>query len=268
MAVDFNNPEERLTALIKLRGDLAGAAALWWYKGNQYAVVDREPTLLWQVEGVQLGKYDKQDDGSYDHIFQDIMFYIDPETDEVFKDYENPFTGEMNTAPVMRVGPFTSNVGLEKQTVKLPEGMPPDSLVVDWRYEPVTIQGDDLFMRERGMTKIANFEKDSGKPGQSTKDFFVVNDFFTLVGSVNEVTDPDRMSVSARTNYQSINEWTPWLKMGDAQGAVFGRGNSTKLNDYEELPERLRRLIEAEDSDFFSGSELALWDKAYTPLNQ
>ncbi len=268
MALNFKDPDDRLTALVKMRGSLDGAPVLWWYKGNQYGVVDRQPILLWQVEGAQLGKYDKQQDGSYDHIFQDIMFYIDPETDGVFKDYENPFTGKMNTAPVMRVGPFTSNVGREKQTVKLPESMPPNAMESDWFYEPVTVQGDDVFLRERGTTKIKNFKKESGKPGQSTKDFFYVNDFFTLIASVKDVSDPNNVSVHARTSYQSINEWTPWLEMGDRPGAVFGRGNSVKLKGYDGLPDRVRKLIETDDPTFFSESELALWDRTYTPLNQ
>ena len=265
MALDFNKPSDRLIALIKMRGSLDGAPTLWWYKGSQYGVIDRQPTLLWQVEGAQLGKYIAKDDGSYDHIFRDVMFYKDPETDDVIKSYTNPYTSRTHEPPVMRMGPFTTNINTEGQSVELPPSMPPGSLIVDWRNEPVNVQGGDLYIRESATTKLANPAKATDP---AAKDYFYINDFFTLIGRVEDVQDEDRLGVPARTSYQSLNEWTPWLEMGDREGAVFGRGDSVKLADYSELPEDLRRNVEANEPGFFEDSDFALWDRAYTPLNQ
>lgn len=268
MALDFNDPNDRLIALIKMRGSLDGAPVLWWYKGSQYGIADRQPTLLWQVEGAQLGKYIKKDDGSYDHVFRDIMFYVDPITDEVIKSYSNPYTSRTHEPPVMRMGPFTVNVNTSGQSVKLPPGMPPGSLVVDWRNEPLTVQGGNLYLRESATTKIANPAKGSGKEGVSNKGFFYINDFFTLIGRVDDIQNETNVSVPAHTSYQSLNEWTPWLGMGDREGEVLGRGDSVKLKDYTELPNELRKNIEANEPGFFEDPEFALWDRAYTPLNQ
>lgn len=262
MVMDFKDPNDRLIALIKMRGSLDGAPVLWWYKGSQYGVVDRQPQLLWQVEGAQLGKYIKKDDGSYVHVFRDIMFYVDPATDEVIKSYTNPYTSRMHEPPVMRMGPFTTNINREGQSVEMPPNMPPDSLIVDWRNEPVTVQGDDLYIRESATTKIANPDP------ESEKKYFFINDFFTLIGKVPDIENEANLSVPAHTSYQSLNEWTPWLEMGNRDGAVFGRGDSVKMSGYEDLPYALRQNIEAEEPDFFEDPEFALWDRAYTPLNQ
>ena len=265
MPLNFKDPNDRLIALIKMRGSLDGAPVLWWYKGSQYGVVDRQPTLLWQVEGAQLGKYIKKENGSYDHVFRDIMFYVEPETDEVLKSYTNPYTSRTHEPPVMRMGPFTTNINTEGQTVEMPPNMPPNSLIVDWRNEPVTVQGDDLFIRESATTKIANPAKQSDP---TARDYFYINDFFTLIGRVSDLEDENRLNVPARTSYQSLNEWTPWLEMGNREGAVFGRGDSVKLGDYGELPKDLRKNIEADEPGFFEDPEFALWERAYTPLNQ
>ena len=268
MTLNFKEPNDRLIALIKMRGSLDGAPVLWWYKGSQYGIVERQPRLLWQVEGAQLGKYIKQEDGSYDHVFRDIMFYMDPVTDKVIKSYQNPYTTRTHEPPVMRMGPFTSNIDAEGQKVKLPPNMPPEALVVDWRNENVTVQAGNLYIRESATTRIANPAKDSGKEGSSTKDFFYLNDFFTLIGKVDDIQNETNLSVPAHTSYQSLNEWTPWLEMGDRDGAVLGRGDSVKLDDYTELPTELRNNIEADEPGFFDDPEFALWDRAYTPLNQ
>lgn len=265
MSLNFKDPQDRLIALIKLRGSLDGAPVLWWYKGSQYGVVDRQPTLLWQVEGAQLGKYIKKDDGSYDHIFRDIMFYVNPVTDEVIKSYTNPYTSRTHEPPVMRMGPFTTNINTDGQTVELPPNMPPGSLIVDWRNEPVTVQGGDVYIRESATTKIANPARATD---ESAPEYFFINDFFTLIGRVADIEDDSKLSVPARTSYQSLNEWTPWLEMEKREGAVFGRGDSVKLADYSELPETLRKNIEAEEPGFFEDPEFTLWDRAYTPLNQ
>lgn len=266
--LDFHDPNDRLIALIKMRGSLDGAPVLWWYKGSQYGVVDRQPTLLWHVEGAQLGKYVVKDDGSYDHIFRDIMFYVDPDSDQVIKSYTNPYTRRTHAPPVMRMGPFTTNINTEGQNVETPPSMPPDSLIVDWRNEPFTVQGGNLYMRESATTKIANPAAASGTDSASSKPYFFINDFFTLIGRVDEIQDESNLSVPAHTSYQSLNEWTPWLEMGDREGAVFGRGDSVKLKDYTELPDVLRQSIEAEEPGFFEDPELALWDRSYTPVNQ
>ena len=266
--MDLNDPGERLLATVKLRGSLDGSADLWWYRGNQYAIVDREQFLLWQVEGAQLGKYVKREDGSWDHVFRDVMFYLHPETSELLTEFENPYTGEMNKPPVMRMGPFTTNHSVTGATVQLPPNMPPGAMEVRWHYEPTVVQSNQVFIRETGTTRIANPAKDSGQPGASTKDFFLINDFFTLVGNVEDIVNDEVLSAPAVTNYASLNEWTPWLAMGDREGAVLGRGNSVKLASFDDLPPALTSLIEKEEASFFEDPEFKVWERSFHPLNQ
>ena len=266
--MDFNEPAARLQATVKLRGSLDGSATLWWYRGNQYAVVDREQHLLWQVEGAQLGKYVQRDDGSWDHVFRDVMFYLHPETSELMTEFKNPYTGEINQPPVMKVGPFTTNHSVAGAVVEMPPGMPPGAMEVRWHYEPTVVQGNQVFIRETGTTRIANPARESDQPGVSTKEYFVINDFFTLVGNTRDLLDDEVTSAPAVTNYASLNEWTPWLAMGDREGAVLGRGNSVKLGSFAELPEQLTSLIQQSEPGFFEDPDFKVWERSFHPLNQ
>ncbi len=264
--MNFDDPKDMLTAMVKLRGSTDGAPCLWWYRGLQYGVIDRQPTLLWQVEGAQLGKYVQKDDGSYDHIFHDVMFYLDAKTSELLEEYENPYTGETNAPPVMRMGPFTNNHSVAGAQIQLPPNLPAGAMDVNWIYEPVSVIGQHIFIRESATTKIMNPAK--GKPGASDKDYFYINDFFTLSGRLSDVENPDVKSAPAQTSYTSLNEWTPWLGMGNRDGAVLGRGETVKLASYEDLPTRLRGWIDTREPGFFEDPEFALWDQPYHPLNQ
>jgi hypothetical protein len=265
--MDFDKPENLLRALVKLRGSLDGAPALWWYRGNQYAVVDSQPTLLWQVEGAQLGKFVARDDGSYEHVFRDVMFYLDAETSEFLREFKNPWTGQTHEVPVMRMGPFRINHSVNGASVVMPANMPPGAMDVDWRYEPSFVQGGEVYIRELGKTRIANPAASSGKPGVSSRSHFYVNDLFTLVGKVADIED-DTPSAPARSTYDSVNDWTPWLQMGNREGFILGRGNTSKLGSYADLPERLVRLIKADEPGFFEDPDFPVWDRGYHPLNQ
>jgi hypothetical protein len=266
--MNFDDPNKLIHAIAKLRGSTDGAAVLWWYRGCQYGVIDQVKTLLWQVEGAQLGKFVEAEGGALEHVFRDVMFYLDAETSELLTTYTNPFTGETNEPPVMRMGPFRIRHSVTGADVVLPEGMPPGAMEVEWHYEPAVVQGGEVLIRETGSTRIANHMKDSGKPGISTKDHFMINDFFTLSGMVADIENDSLPSAPARTSYQSINEWTPWLGMGDRPGFVFGSGTSRKLKSTDELPGRLAALIDQHEPGFFSDPDFPLWDASYHPLNQ
>ena len=264
--MNFDDPQDVLLAKVKLRGSLDGAPQLWWYRGFQYGIVDRQPTLLWQVEGAQLGKYVAKDDGSYDHVFHDVMFYLEAESGELLTTFANPYTDETHEPPIMRMGPFTNMMSVKATRLKMPPNMPPGALEVDWRHEPIIVQGDDIYIRESATTKIANQAK--GKPGASDKDYFFINDFFTLTGKVSDLENRTLQSAPAYTTYESLNEWTPWMAMGNRPGMVLGRGSTQKLSSYDQLPDRLRGWIDEKEPSFFEDPEFSLWGTSYTPLNQ
>jgi hypothetical protein len=262
--MDFNNRTDLILALAKLRGDSSGKPFLWWYRGEQYALIDMTAKVLFAVEGAQIGRFMPKPDGSWTHTFRDVMFYKDADTGERLRTFASPVTGAKHEAPVMRTGPFTVATSADGSIFNQPSFLPP-GMDANWRVEPPVVRGDDIYIRETGSTRIA-------KPGMEkqpeAKRYHHINDFLTHYGRVSYVMDPKVTSAPARQTFQSCSNWTPWLKMGDVPGFVMGRGVGTKLTDLSELPRDLLEWIKADEPAFLQDAELAPWDKAYTPLNQ
>jgi hypothetical protein len=259
--MDFKNKENMITALVKLRGSLDGSPSLWWYQGAQYAVVDMESSILWQVEGVQLSKFESIDNGGWRHTLRDIMFYQHAETGELLKSFDNPWTGKTVLPPIARFGPFSVNYTVEGQFVDLPPEMA-KGLSAKWAYEPVVIQGGDIYVRESGTTKITIPSEDPDNPH-----YHHINDYLTMVGRLDEIENPEIKEAAARNTYASVNDWSPWLEMGGKPGMVLGRGNSTKIATRDDLPEHIIQLVDKHEPDFFKDPTFPLWDKTYHPGN-
>jgi hypothetical protein len=133
--MDLSETKNMITALVKLRGSLDGLPSLWWYSGSQYALVAMESSVLWQVEGVQLSKFEPLDNGGWRHTIRDIMFYLDAQSGELLESYANPWTGKSVTPPIARFGPFSVNYTVDGQLVDLPPQMRA-SMSANWHYEP------------------------------------------------------------------------------------------------------------------------------------
>lgn len=262
--MNFKDGKDLILALAKLRGDSSGKPFLWWYRGEQYALENMTAKILFSVEGAQIGKFVKKEDGSWDHTFRDVMFYKDAITGERLTTFTNPFTGQKVEPPIMRMGPFTTSTSADGAIFNQPAALPP-GMVSAWHVEPAIVRGDDLYIRETGSTRIQ-------KPGMENepeaKRYHHINDFLMHYGQVSYVQDPSITSAPGRQTFQSCNNWTPWLKMGDRDGFMLGRGIGRKLMDLSELPKDLLDWIKADEPSFLKDPELAPWDKSYTPVNQ
>lgn len=95
-----------------------------------------------------------------------------------------------------------------------------------------------------------------------------INDFITLQGSVSDIVDSDNSCVAARHTYQSVNSWAPWMKMGDREGFLLGRGNGRKLSSLEELPTDIHEAILEHEPDMLKFVDAAPWQEVLSPSNQ
>jgi hypothetical protein len=256
--MDLTDKKQVLKAMAKLRSSADGGAVIWWYRGSQYGIQEMQPTLLFHVEGVQLIRFDALADGSYNQILRDVMFYVNPESTELLRTWTNPYTGEEIDVPVMRMGPFTTNYSESGPRVILPDEMKNSGMDVSWQFESTVAQGGEVYIRETGHTEI---------PGPGAKKF-VVNDFFTLVGSLTDVMNESIPAPKARISYQSINNWTPWINMGDRDGFVMGSGTGRKIPSTVALPPHLARLIDEHEPSFFADPDFTIIDRSFHPLNQ
>jgi hypothetical protein len=105
--LDMSNPDDAFTVWAKMQCDIAeGGQALWWWQGKMYSRRSGEKdTALFNVQGMNIRNCEyKIDDVRGPGIrwtSREVLFFYDPETDEMLETWDNPFTGE--TVDVIQV---------------------------------------------------------------------------------------------------------------------------------------------------------------------
>jgi len=97
---DLSDPEQALKADQKVGCSLVdGKPAVYWWAGSMYSRVPGEKDrLLFKVEGMNVrackALHDEKRGYGYRSVSREVMFYLDPKTNEVLRKWQNPWTGE------------------------------------------------------------------------------------------------------------------------------------------------------------------------------
>lgn len=98
--LDLNDPNDVILVEQKLNCSLnEGETVVYWWQGSAYSRVPGEKDrLLFNVEGTNMRtcknfKDEKRGHG-YRSVSREVLFYKDPETNEILRTWENPWTGE------------------------------------------------------------------------------------------------------------------------------------------------------------------------------
>ena len=103
--LDLQDPEDALTAMIKMRGSLEAVDCPHWYCGTIYAVLPgKSPLALIDFEGSEIDYYAKQADGSYKAYGATVSFFKDTQTLAIYTSSARPDRANMtNRLPLHRI---------------------------------------------------------------------------------------------------------------------------------------------------------------------
>ena len=92
-------PESVFRNFARVRADLAGGVAPWWWSGVYVAVTpDQNPRILFAAEGCETKRVKRLGENRYEIWSKVMTVFKDPATGEILngKEFRNPFSGEMN----------------------------------------------------------------------------------------------------------------------------------------------------------------------------
>ncbi|MDG1462020.1 MAG: DUF1838 family protein [Gammaproteobacteria bacterium] len=229
--LDLEKPKDNLRALLKLQADLSGADALSGFPGKVWGwVPGKGNTLLFNTYGIGCSHIEEVEDG-YRFYHRELLYYIDPVTNEVLDTWENPYTGKtvevrhILNDPVNRFYPFSGG-----------RFAPP---------YPYEVHGNDIVFqlsifqfRESPMSRAEY-------PMHSADDNYQSAELWGMIGRMEEVMDPDITSASCVTSWSRIGQWLPFMEMGDAPGIMAYHSHSYKLmGGAAELPAEILAYTE------------------------
>ena len=234
--LDPNNPEDAVRIMRRIQAsEVEGEEAVYWWYGNAYSRIPGEKDrLLFKFHGMNIRASqtikDPKKGKGYRHVSRELLFYLDPKNEELLREWKNPFTNETvdvihvandpvnsyGTFPKGRRGPYSLN-GMKK--------------------------GDKYFMNIQVPLFYTN---PLGGPNQE-----IVGGKYHAVEMFNFVANYDEM-VAKRTKsakdvvvgWTRVAQWLPWMKMGDKSGTMYFHGVGRKLNNYDELPDFMKNIID------------------------
>ena len=123
--LDFDDPNDSLYAIVKLRGDTQPARVLQWYTGRLSLLLPGSmPMPVASYQGIVRTDWAPLEDGSYSYRMFDLGCFGDLETGELNGSLMNPVTGQRVRPTLVEDGPL-ERVFSTQGTYLAARGAPP-----------------------------------------------------------------------------------------------------------------------------------------------
>lgn len=227
--LDLDDPDDALTAMIKMRGSLIAEDVPHWYYGTIYAVLPGQgPIPLVDFEGSEIDYYERQPDGSYHAYAATVSFFRDRNTGKRIEVFTNPFNGERrevvgNTINVKAYYIY-SKYGFKRSDDQRPlPDEPQIQRLLEWRES-----GEHVWLTMRR----------AYPPGAPRGEHQLIR------GLLRELHDPDLPKVYTTATPTYVSPYLPWMAMDDLGGHALWVGPARKLDSIEQYPRELLDFVE------------------------
>jgi hypothetical protein len=223
---NWDDPSERLHTMIRIMGRTDGGVAIRWMKGVLSGIVNQETKQLLGVSQQIFTRHQRKEDGSFDALYLELVYFSKLETGKVIDKWNNPYTGRTVTVPTQSLGPTRINIPLSLRVINEPYAM--EGIVNKHWLEPLPIEGDDICFNERIDSYVPPMTKD-GAP-------IKFHEVFAFRASSRLLTDRSLAHVPATVDKVNVISWRPWMDMAEVDGVTMSRGAGRVIVNYNELP--------------------------------
>ena len=206
---------------------------VYWWHGVAYSRRQGEKDVhLFDVEGMNIRACssitDDKGNKGYHLVSREILLYLDKDTKEVLKTWDNPWTGE--AVDVLHVA--NDPVNFKSYEVGR-DGNP-----ALWGGE---IKGGQWWYRSTFPLWYPNplggdFQKEIGGTYHATEMF----DFF---GRTDDILDTRTKTAEVWVGWTRMADWLPWMGMNGREGLMYMHTAGKKLSGFDELSETMKTEI-------------------------
>lgn len=232
-ALDLDDKQDSLLALLKIQADLSGKGTISGFGGKAWAWIPGERHYeIFGTYGIGTSRIEyHEEEGGWRFYHREILYYLDPSTGKVLDTWENPMTSRkvevlhIINDPVHRF--YRSQGG--------PFGPP----------FPYQINGDDLVYQIDVFRAKENPMKREDYPLHSQQAVYQSAELWGIYSRVNEIMNPDVTSASSHTAWARLGMWLPFMEMGNRPGNMVYHSQSFKMLDgVAGLPKYIREYTE------------------------
>ena len=227
--LDLEDPQDCLTAMIKMRGSLIAEDTPNWYFGTIYGVLPgKAPIPMVDYEGSEIDYFERQPDGSYYGYGATVSFFRDTNTRKLLNTFDNPITGKTNKVEANSISVkahyIYSIYGGKRSDDERPLGNKP----IIQKQMKWTESGDHIWLNMR-------------RPYPSG---LAMGEDQTMQGSLRELHDPDSAKVYTTAAPTYMAPWLRWMDMQGHPGHTVWAGPARKLDSVKEYPRELLDFME------------------------
>ena len=208
-----------------------GKDAVYYMKGYAYAFIPgQRPQRIFGIEGYNIRRrIETPEKDGFFNATREIVFYTDPQTDEILWEWSNPFTKQKNE--VFHIANDPVNFRFR---------------VRDGKYFAVTVDG------QRELGEMAS--------PQEWDDYYVwhrdVFPFYPMPGWDKNYTSAELFDYYApkadferpgmpkvMVSWTRVGPWLPWMGMDKHEGLMIYHARSKLLESWDQLPERIKKTV-------------------------
>lgn len=240
--IDPNSPEGFVLLSRKVQCSTEDASPqVFEWSGYGYARVpgerDRKLFGLMGMNIRQCGAIEDPDRGTgYRLVSKEIMLYLDPNTGEVMRIFDNPWTGAENEVIHVANDPVNGRPAF---------GLNADGSERAFEYRDVN--GQYLINYEIPLfyhnAMGGNYQKYIGGTYHATE-------IFDFNGNVEALLDADQAVAYPVVSWVRLAQWLPWMEMNGRAGMLYFNAMGRKLENYDQLPELMKAEIAEHYPDY------------------
>jgi hypothetical protein len=224
----MDDPQSTLLNYVRFMGDISGRISPQWWRGGYLAVYpDRNPQLLFSLEGCEMKRVIQLADDQYQFQYRIFTMFKDPLSGEILhgKSWRNPLTGaEVTVQP---------NISGADNVVELSDaGIIERSLKTGFQFRT------HLWWTAQGPYVMFNSYKD-----RPAKRPIPMDDMVTLFGDRKAAMDFSQPRLEARFHTSFVAPFQSWLDMPADGGIAVWHASGHKAESVDSLPESYRREL-------------------------
>ncbi|MFN2098481.1 DUF1838 family protein [Altererythrobacter sp. MF3-039] len=211
---------------------------VYYWEGTVYSRVPGEKdTHLFNVMAMNTRQCEAFEDpvrgvGSRS-VSREVMFYLDPETNEVINTWENPWTGE--TVDVIHVA--NDPVNSRRPSWSRSEDGTPRAT-----FTPTIVDG---YAYQGGGAALLFYDNPlAGEYQEYVGNNYQASEFLTWTAPIDDIADAKTPHVvDSVISWGRISRWMPWMKMRSRDGLLVFYTGGLRLNSWDEMPEKMKNEI-------------------------
>jgi hypothetical protein len=226
----------------RARGGAGDAPGLWWYTGRLWGKLNNDRAAnFFAVEGFSFNRMVRGANGELRQVMEECGFWKDPDSKALLDDWVNPLNG----LPC-KTRHFRSRQDLTFSA----DGRTSNSGRFEGHVAEPIVSGPILWISEILLGVFPSPREPDQDPLTYSGATRTATSLVTYTMDAKEALAEDPGFVASTMNYQSMSNWYPWMRMGQAPGQMMFELSGRKLRSMDEIPPDFRATLDDRRAGF------------------